>query len=328
MAKILVTGGAGFIGSHVVNILINEGHPVRSLDDLSGGFRENVNPKAEFIEASITDKDAVDEAVKGVEIIYHLAAYAAEGLSHFIKRFNYENNLMGSVNLINAAVNNDVKVFLFTSSMAVYGMNVTPMEESLTPRPEDSYGIAKYAVEKELEISKELFGLDYVIIRPHNVYGEGQNIGDKYRNVIGIFMNQIMQGKPPTIFGDGEQTRAFSYIGDVAPCIARAPFTPEALGEIINVGAAKHYTINQLAEEVVKAMETDIKPVHLEARFEVKHAFCTTKKSEDLLGYKTSVTLEEGVRRMAEWARKKGPQPQKKWDNYEIMKNIPSFWLE
>jgi len=328
MANILVTGGAGFIGSHVVDLLINERHQVRSLDDLSGGFKENVNPKAEFIEASITDKDAVEEAVKGVEIIYHLAAYAAEGLSHFIKRFNYENNLMGSVNLINSAVNNDVKTFLFTSSMAVYGTNATPMEESLTPNPEDSYGIAKYAVEKELEISKELFGLDYVIIRPHNVYGERQNIGDKYRNVIGIFMNQIMQGRPPTIFGDGEQTRAFSYIGDVAPCIARAPFMPEALGQIINVGAAEHYTINQLADEVVKAMDSDIEPVRLEARFEVKHAFCTTEKSERILGYKTSVTLEEGIRRMAEWAKNKGPQPQKKWGNYEITKNIPSFWLE
>ncbi|MEW6356208.1 MAG: NAD-dependent epimerase/dehydratase family protein [Planctomycetota bacterium] len=328
MAKILVTGGAGFIGSHVTDILVKEGHDVRSLDDLSGGFRDNVNPKAEFIEASITDPDAVEDAVRGVEIIYHLAAYAAEGLSHFIKRFNYENNLMGSVNLINSAVNNNVKVFLFTSSMAVYGTNVTPMEESLTPNPEDSYGIAKYAVEKELQVSKELFGLEYVIIRPHNVYGERQNIGDKYRNVIGIFMNQIMQGKPPTIFGDGKQTRAFSYIGDVAPCVARAPFTPAALGQIINVGAAEHYSINQLAEEVVRAMRSDIDPVHLEPRFEVKHAFCTTTKSEKILGYKTTVSLQEGIRRMAEWAKKKGPQPQKKWDSYEVTKNIPSFWLE
>jgi len=305
--KMLVTGGAGFIGSHIVDMLVEEGHDVVCLDDLSGGFIENVNPKATFIEASITDKDAVDEAVKGVEIIYHLA---------------------GSVNLINAAVNNDVKVFLFTSSMAVYGTNQTPFDEGLIPSPEDSYGIAKYAVERELMICKELFDLDYVIIRPHNVYGERQNLADRYRNVIGIFMNQIMHGKPPTIFGDGEQTRAFSYIGDVAPCIARAPFTPAALGEIINVGAAEEYSINRLAEVVLQAMGSDLRPEHLPARHEVKHAFCTTAKSEKILGYKTTYSLEEGVRRMAEWAKKKGPQPTKKWESYEIYKNLPPFWLE
>lgn len=328
MAKILVTGGAGFIGSHVVDLLIGEGHEVRSLDDLSGGFMENVNPKAQFIRASIVDRDAVDKAVAGVEIVYHLAAYAAEGLSHFIRKYNYENNLIGSVNLINAAVNHNVKTFLFTSSMAVYGTNQTPMDEALTPNPEDPYGIAKYAVERDLLVARHLFGLNYVIIRPHNVYGERQNIGDKYRNVIGIFMNQIMQGKPPTIFGDGTQTRAFSYIGDVAPCIARAPFTPKAIGQTINVGAADSYSINELAEEVLKAMGSDLKPVHLQTRFEVKHAFCTTEKSENILGYRTNFPLVEGLKRMAAWAKKKGPQPQKKWDRYEVTKNIPRFWLE
>src|SRR3990172_6815728 len=203
MTRVLLTGGAGFIGSHIVDHLIAQGHDVTVIDDLSGGFERNVNSQAEFVKGSINDVKLVDRIVKGKDIVFHLAAYAAEGLSHFIKKFNYENNLIGSVNLINAAVRENIEKFLFTSSMAVYGTNQTPFSEDINPNPEDSYGVAKYATEKELKISHELFGLKYVIIRPHNVYGERQNIGDPYRNVIGIFMNRIMKGLPPLIYGDG-----------------------------------------------------------------------------------------------------------------------------
>src|SRR6267143_3710438 len=190
MFNSLVTGGAGFIGSHVAEHLVRMGHRVVAFDDLSGSFADNVPKGTTFIEGSILDHELIDTLFKehGFNYVYHLAAYAAEGLSHFIKRFNYSNNVIGSVNLINAAVNHNVKCFVFTSSIAVYGAGQTPMTESMTPLPEDSYGIAKLAVEKELKISHEMFGLDYVIFRPHNVYGERQNIGDRYRNVVGIFM--------------------------------------------------------------------------------------------------------------------------------------------
>ena len=231
----LITGGAGFMGAHVVNELLRQGNTeVVALDDLSGGFRGNLDPAVTFVEGSILDAQLINQLCEQYQFdyIYHLAAYAAEGLSHFIKRFNYQNNLIGSVNLINAAVNHKVKRFVFTSSIAVYGENQLPMHEGLIPVPEDSYGIAKYAVEQELAVSKRLFGLDYTIFRPHNVYGELQNISDKYRNVIGIFMNNIMQDKPLRIFGDGEQTRAFTHIADVAPHIASAVDIPEASGEI------------------------------------------------------------------------------------------------
>jgi UDP-glucose 4-epimerase len=214
MSKILVTGGAGFIGSHVTESLVNRGNQVVVLDDLSGGFQENIVSGAEFVQGSINDNDLlVDLFEKNqFEYVFHLAAYAAEGLSHFIKRFNYNNNLIGSVNLINASVNYGVKCFVFTSSIAVYGASPQlPMTEQTTPHPEDSYGIAKLAVEQELIACKEMFDLNYIIFRPHNVFGERQNIGDKYRNVVGIFMNQILQGKPMSVFGDGR--RAFSYIG-------------------------------------------------------------------------------------------------------------------
>src|ERR1700741_4410465 len=228
MSTSLVTRGAGFLGSHVADELLSHGHKVVVLDDLSGGFEDNVPSGAVFVKGSILDVELVDRLFERYNFanVYHLAAYAAEGLSHFIRRFNYNNNLIGSINLINESVNYKVECFVFTSSIAVYGKGQVPMLESMVPMPEDPYGIAKYAIEMDLKSAHELFGLNYVIFRPHNVYGEFQNIGDKYRNVVGIFMNQILQGKPLTIFGDGLQQRAFSYIDDVAPVIARAAAEP------------------------------------------------------------------------------------------------------
>lgn len=326
--RILVTGGAGFIGSHLVDYLIFEGHDVWVIDDLSGGFRENVNPQAHFVYNSINNAKVVDSLMGEMDIVFHLAAYAAEGLSHFIKHFNYENNLIGSINLINAAINNNVKRFVFTSSMAVYGTNQTPFSEDMIPNPEDSYGISKYAVEQELKISKEMFGLDYTIIRPHNVYGPRQNIGDPYRNVIGIFMNRIMQSKSPRIYGDGKQTRAFSYIDDIIPCLAKSAFQENTKGEIINLGAAEPVTINKLAEIVLGAMDSKLKPIHTPKRYEVKHAYCTTEKSEKFLGYKTTFHLEEGIKRMADWAKQAGARRSKFWETFEVKKNLPEFWRD
>ena len=209
MPTTLVTGGAGFIGSHVAGELLARDHRVVVLDDLSGGFADNVPGDARLITGNINDVSLIESLFNEYrfDYVYHLAAYAAEGLSHFIKRFNYQNNLMGSVNLINAAINHGTRGFVFTSSIAVYGASPQlPMTEETPPHPEDPYGIAKLAVEQELEASRRMFGLDYVIFRPHNVYGERQNIGDRYRNVVGIFMNQILQGRPMTVFGDGTQT--------------------------------------------------------------------------------------------------------------------------
>lgn len=327
--KILVTGGAGFMGSHVAAELLKMGHEVVVLDDLSGGFLDNVPTGAQFVQGSINDHLLVD-ALFGkhrFDYVYHLAAYAAEGLSHFIKRFNYENNLIGSVNLINAAVNFEVKCFVFTSSIAVYGASQAPMSEAIQPLPEDSYGIAKYAVELDLKESYELFGLPYIIFRPHNVYGERQNTGDKYRNVIGIFINQLMHGHPLTIFGDGEQTRAFSYIGDVAPVIAMSAEHPQAYNEIFNVGADKPYTVNYLAQAVAKAMGKPYQVVHLAARQEVKHAYSSHQKLERLLGAKAKTSLEEGLQRMVEWALRVGPRKSKEFKRIEIKKNLPPSWL-
>src|SRR6202035_5688457 len=225
------------------------------------GFEDNVPPGAVFVKGSILDSDLIERLFERHRFtyVYHLAAYAAEGLSHFIKRFNYQNNLIGSVNLINESVNHNVKCFVFTSSIAVYGAGQSPMNEEMVPVPEDSYGISKLAVEQELRVSHDMFGLEYVIFRPHNVYGERQNIGDRYRNVVGIFMNQVLRGEPFTIFGDGTQKRAFTHINDVAPIIVSAGDLPAASNQVFNVGADVPYTVNELAEVVAHEMGYDCK---------------------------------------------------------------------
>src|SRR3989344_1292031 len=326
--KILVTGGAGFIGSHVVDELIRQGNEVVVLDDLSGGFRENVNAKAKFIQGSVTDKALIDRIFSEYrfEYIFHLAAYAAEGLSHFIKHFNYENNLIGSIHLINASIRHNVTCFVFASSIAVYGEGQLPLKEEADPHPEDPYGIAKYAVELDLKNSQKMFGLNHIIFRPHNVYGERQNIGDTYRNVLGIFMNQIMQEKPLTIFGDGEQKRAFSYIGDIAPIIANSIFNTNAYNQIFNIGADEPVSVNHLAKLISEIFGTQAPITHLSERNEVKFAYSDHTKVKEVFGYDSKISLEEGIRRMAKWAKIAGPRKSEEFKNIEIEKNLPSAW--
>lgn len=328
MPESLVTGGAGFIGSHLADDLLARGHNVVVLDDLSGGFRENVPAGATFVEGSINDVALLERlfAERAFDYVFHLAAYAAEGLSHFIRRFNYENNLIGSVNLINLAVRHEVKCFVFTSSIAVYGRNQVPMREDTVPQPEDPYGISKYAVELDLKAAHEMFGLDSVIFRPHNVYGERQNLGDRYRNVLGIFMNQILKGEPLTVFGDGTQTRAFTHVADVAPLIARSVEIDEARNQVFNVGADRPYSINELAAVVARELGVEPRLRHEPPRNEVQHAWADHEKARSLLGAGPGISLEEGVRRMAAWARAAGARPTSPFGAIEIDRNLPPVW--
>jgi UDP-glucose 4-epimerase len=328
----LVTGGAGFIGAHVVNELLKLNHKVIVLDDLSGGFEENINPNAVFIKGTIVDNELVTKIFNEYKFdyVYHLAAYAAEGLSHFIRRFNYTNNLIGSVNLINESIKHKVKCFVFTSSIAVYGTGQLPMHEDLVPMPEDPYGVAKYAVEQDLKAAHEMFGLNYVVFRPHNVYGDYQNIGDRYRNVVGIFMNQIMQGKSLTIFGDGKQTRAFSHIDDVAPYIANSVNIPAAYNQVVNIGADQDYSVNELAETVIEAMGMGGEIRYVEARNEVLHAHSNHEKAKAIFNIQEGsfTTLRDGIFRMADWAKKVGVRKSDYFENIEILEKLPPVWLE
>ena len=329
METALVTGGAGLIGSHVADELLNMDVKTVVLDDLSGGFESNVPKGARFVRGSILDVGLLDRIFQEyrITVIYHLAAYAAEGLSHFIRRFNYTNNLVGSVNLINCAVRNEVRCLVFTSSIAVYGATQLPYSEATIPSPEDPYGIAKYAVELDLHSARTMFGLNSVIFRPHNVYGERQNIGDRYRNVIGIFMNRIMQGQPMPLFGDGSQSRAFTYISDVAVPIARSGFMPESYNNTYNIGTDKPYTVNEVAIEVAKAFGVEPKIQRLDARNEVVHAYSVHQNAHKMFGgYIQNVDLGPGILRMAAWAKTLGARSSDVFKDIELHKNLPPSW--
>ena len=329
MYKALVTGVAGFIGSHVARHCLRIGMEVIGIDDLSGGFLDNVPKDTRFIKMSINDEILTDQLfiTERFDFVYHLAAYAAEGLSHFIRIFNYQNNILGSVNLINAALRYKVKCFIFTSSIAVYGENQLPMTEDLIPHPEDPYGIAKYAVELDLEAARKMFGLNYIIFRPHNVYGENQNISDKYRNVVGIFMNQVLLGQPMTIFGDGSQTRAFSYIDDVAPIIAQSPLEPKVYNEVFNIGSDIPISVLELANEVARAFNIEPSIQFLDAREEVLHAFSSHDKLRKYFPEAAKTTpLNVGIDKMAKWVKEKGPRQPVEFKNIEIRKKLPQSW--
>lgn len=330
--KALVTGAAGFIGSHLIRSLqYDHNIEVIALDDLSGGYKENIPNDIQFIEGSINDVKLIETLFEEHKFnyVYHLAAYAAEGLSHFIRRFNYTNNLIGSVNLINESIRHNIECFVFTSSIAVYGEGQVPMKEDMVPQPEDPYGIAKFAVELDLKNAREIFGLNSVIFRPHNVYGEYQNIGDKYRNVVGIFMNQILQEKSLSVFGDGEQQRAFSYVGDIIDPIATAPLNKKALNQVFNIGADTPFTVNNLAKQICSVIGVTNHPINYrEARNEVKIAYSDHSKAYEVFGEPKNTSLNEGLSKMYKWVKQVGSRTTPKFKNIEIERNLPPFWLE
>jgi UDP-glucose 4-epimerase len=328
--RVLITGAAGFIGSHVADECLALGMEVVATDDLSGGYVDNVPEAATWVEGDLRDAAFVQslwDEHGPYDFVYHLAAYAAEGLSHFIRAYNYRTNLEASVLLVNQAVNHDVKRFVFTSSIAVYGAGQVPMTEDQTPLPEDPYGVSKYAVELDLKAAHEMFGLDYTVFRPHNVYGERQNIADKYRNVIGIFMNRVLQGQSMPVFGDGQQTRAFSHIADVAPIIARSPLVDGARNEVFNIGADTPYSILDLVQAICRAFDVPADVEHQPARNEVVHAFSDHAKVRDVFQPPEPLSLDEGIERMAAWVREHGARdPVEFAETIEVERNLPPSW--
>ena len=327
--KVLITGVAGLLGSRLADWIIENKPEVEviGIDDLSGGYYENINPKVKFYQKNLVDGDNnVIFEIHKPDYVYHLAAYAAEGLSPFIRSYNYQNNLVATSRIINQCIKHDVRRLVFTSTMAVYGHGYGDIfDESQLPAPVDPYGIAKYACEMDIKVAGEQHGLNWCIIRPHNVYGINQNIWDKYRNVLGIWMYQYMNNEPMTIFGDGEQKRAFSFIDDCLEPMWKASQQENCSKEIINLGGTKHYTINE-ANAVLREVIKDGKTVYKEQRHEVKNAYPTWQKSVELLQYEDKTTLYEGLSKMWDWAQKQPKRERFVWDEYELDKGIYSFW--
>jgi UDP-glucose 4-epimerase len=275
--RVIVTGGAGFIGSHVVQRLLSDGHEVLVIDDLSGGFRENIPEGARFSKMSVTDN--LDELFGKFrpEVVYHLAAYAAEGLSHHIPVFNYTNNVTGTVNVLAASHRAGARHFVFTSSIAVYGHSESgaPFSEATPAEPVDPYGIAKLACEQHIRAFAQYFGgPSWTILRPHNVFGPRQNVSDPYRNVVGIFMARALEKRPMPVFGDGSQTRSFSYIDVVAEAVARSPFVPAARNQTVNIGGDEPMSVRDLARHIAEVMGVPDRVELLPPRKEVMHAHC------------------------------------------------------
>ena len=327
--KVLITGVAGLLGSRLADWIIENKPEVEvvGIDDLSGGYLENVNPKVNFWQMNLVEHPIENcFATNEFDYVFHFAAYAAEGLSPFIRRYNYDNNLVATARVVNNCIKYDVKRLIFTSTLAVYGHGYGGIfDETQVPKPIDPYGVAKYACEMDIQIAGEQHGLDWCIIRPHNVYGVKQNVWDKYRNVLGIWMYQYMNNEPMTIFGDGEQKRAFSFIDDCLEPLWKASQQENCSKEIINLGGTRHYTINE-ANETLKEVIKDGQTVYKEQRHEVKVAVPTWQKSVDLLGYEDKTTLYNGLSQMWEWVKKQPNRKRFVWDNYEVDKGIYSFW--
>ena len=327
--KIFVTGCAGLLGANYTRHLLANGHHVVGIDDLSGGYKAFVakGENFEFKKFNLERRKKVVELFEehNPDVLVHFAAYAAEGLSPFIRNFNYRNNLICSANLINECINHKTKM-IFTSSMAVYGGQQTPFTEDKQPQPIDPYGVAKYAVECDLKMAQEQFGLRYNIVRPHNVLGRYQNIWDRYRNVIGIFIRKTLNGEPILVYGDGEQTRAFSDIQ-----YYMEPFDillTEHDGEIFNIGADKFFSLNQVAEtvqEIGKKYGYDVPIEHGPPRHEVKHAYCNHDKAKNLLKFQDNTRLEELIEDVFVWAMKQ-PKRKVKDMEYEVTDGIYEYW--
>jgi UDP-glucose 4-epimerase len=327
--KILITGVAGLLGSRLADYIIENvpNAEVVGIDDLSGGYKENVNPKVTFWEMNLVEHP-IENCFENhkFDYVFHLAAYAAEGLSPFIRQYNYENNLVATARVINQCIKHNVKRLIFTSTLAVYGHGEGGIfDENQQQAPIDPYGVAKYGCEMDIQIAGEQHGLDWCIIRPHNVYGRNQNIWDKYRNVLGIWMYQHLNGLPMTIFGDGEQTRAFSCIDDIVEPLWKSAILPTASKQIINLGGVEEWTVNK-ACKVLRNVIGGGEVVYKEGRHEVKHAIPTWQKSIDILGFQHKTNFEDGLKDMWEWAQKQPKREQFVWDTYELDNGIYSFW--
>ena len=329
--KILVTGGAGFLGSHLAEKLSDLNHEVIGIDNMSGGYKDNVPKKIKFFNYDCCDFYKIKEVMKDVEVVYHCAATAHEGLSVFSPVEITKNNYMASVSVFTSAIANRVKRIIFCSSMARYGDQKTPFTEDMNPKPIDPYAISKVAAENVLINLCELNNIEWVIAVPHNIIGPRQKYDDPFRNVVSIMINRMLQNKAPIIYGDGEQKRCFSYIDDCLSCLLPMLDQKDLNKQIINIGPDEEFvTINKIAEICSNITGSNLKPIYKKDRpREVKHASCSANKARKLLNYKTKTELKNGISKTYDYIKKRGARPFDYHMNLEIINELtPEVWLK
>lgn len=309
--RIFVSGIAGFLGSHVADQLLRLGHQVIGVDDLSCGEMSNVPQKAEFLEYDLRDRKKNLQALKGVDVVFHAAAFAHDGLSIFSPHLICENIFSTTTSLLSASLEQNVKRFVFCSSMSRYGKQATGLfTEDMTPLPQSPYGHAKLACEKMIETLSDVHGMEWTVCVPHNIIGPRQKFDDPYRNVVAIMINRMLQDKPPVVYGDGEQKRCFSPVGDVLNILPQLLFDPRAQSQVINVGPDDHFiSINQLVSLINNQLGTSFEPIYLAPRpKEVFEANCSSEKAKNLFGYSPKTSFEKTLQEMIEWIKMVGPR--------------------
>ncbi len=327
--NILVTGSAGFLGSHLSEKLSDMGHNVVGIDNMLGGYEDNVPKKIKFFKIDCCDFDQVKKVMKNIDVVYHCAATAHEGLSVFSPVEITKNNYLASVSIFTAAINEKVKRIIFCSSMARYGSQKSPFNETMIPQPVDPYAISKVASEEVLKNLCELNNIEWVIAVPHNIIGPRQKYDDPFRNVVSIMINRMIQGKAPIIYGDGKQTRCFSYIDDCLSCLIPMLDKKDLNKQIINIGPDEEFvTINKIAEICSNITGVNLQPIYKKDRpQEVKHATCSADKARKLLNYKTKVSLQKGIEKTFEYIKNRGARPFDYNINLEINNELtPSTW--
>ena len=327
--KIFVSGIAGFLGSHLADAFIKDGHHVVGCDSLIGGELSNVPAEAEFYQYDCCYRNSMLKITKGCDLVYHTAATAYEGLSVFSPHLITNNIVTGSVSLFSAAIENKVKRIVFCSSMAWYGTNKVPFREDYTPKPQDPYGIAKVAAEDILKNLCEVHNVEYVIAVPHNIIGPRQKYDDPYRNVASIMINLMLQNRQPIIYGDGKQKRCFSYVDDDLFCLKEMATSKKVLGQTINIGPDEEFiTINELAEKIANQLQVNLNPRYMRGRpQEVLEATCSADKARKLLNYKTKTSLDDGISKMIEYIKAKGPKKFRYHLDIEIINSkTPDTW--
>ena len=329
--RIFITGIAGFLGSHLADRMINLGHDVLGNDTLIGGYEDNVNHKATLYKVDCCNRERMADIMKNVDVVIHTAATAHEGLSVVSPDFITKNVFQATVSTISAALENKVRRFVYCSSMARYGNQQTPFTEDMKPMPVDPYGIAKVAGEDTLRMLSDTHGMEWNIAVPHNIVGPRQRYDDPFRNVMSIMINRNLQGKPAIIYGDGLQTRCFSYVDDCIQCLEKLILDNDIVGQIINIGPDEGtITVKDLANLIANKTGCNLQPIHVDDRpQEVKHATCSANKARQVLNYKTTTDLETAVERTIDYIKKRGTKPFDYTFPLEIVNSkTPRTWKE